>query len=160
MSVTHADLDTLRTLRQSYGPDREVKCGGSVTDLLDRLIAAAEADQPPLPEPEQIGSVVRATCVHGSTGVFVKQGEDSWIALPGQWGRTIQQQSDQWEDLFDITPLRPTVTEADVERAAIAYMSSGEDTEWDGDESEAAKNHARLAVRTVLTAAGIEVSDR
>ena len=104
--VTHADLDVLRRIKEAVGHSG---CG----PLVDRLIAAAEADQPPPPEPEQIGSVVRATCVHGSTGIFVKQGEDSWLALPGWWDRTIQQQSDQWEDLLDITLLYPTVTEED-----------------------------------------------
>lgn len=104
--VTRDDLPVLRDLRRA-GHDGEPEAA-----LLDRLIAAAEADQPPLPE----------------GWVLLRLADNSQRVLWHHDGRlsVLRTQTGLWGDWFGdaeakrdrLTPLRPTVTEADVERVA------------------------------------------
>lgn len=140
--VTHEDLDLLREMREQadYGRIHQAP-------LLDRLIAAAEADQPPLPE----GWVLHTTPA-GSRAVFWHR--DGYLY--------------QWDDDDDAVhpvqpfpssttvPLRPTVTEADVEKATEAWLS---DLEMLGVHPEGGLfQTAKGTIRAAFKAAGIEVT--
>lgn len=150
--VTHDDLDALRGIRHaatsidSWCPEGEVTPGPLA--LLDRLIAAAEADQPPLPE----GWVIRK---HGAVhyhraGVLYSNADCTQVT----W-----QEHDVERELREgsLTPLRPTVTEADVERAArVAWDAMHRHATW-----EALPHGYQAALirtqRAAFGAAGIEV---
>ena len=69
--VTHEDLPMLRGVR-----NRLSTAPGSERDLLDRLIAAAEADEPPLPE----GWVVLTTPSTGSKRILFHHPDGSLTA--------------------------------------------------------------------------------
>ena len=157
-TVTYADLDDLRFLRVAAEtePDQH-----PAILLVDRLIAAAEADRPPLPE----GWVVYRGEYGGQAVYWHRNGalyEDT--NDPGPWDY-VEPNRDR------LTPLRPTVTEADVERAAQALyvLQRGEwvsgkgitpgGTPW-GTSTEAAEHDRFLTLaRAAFEAAGIEVRD-
>src|SRR5699024_9219915 len=77
--------------------------------LLDRLIAAAEADAPPLPE----GWVLLDT-TKGRRALWHEDGDlyEHDMLGGGVWAKVAE------VDRRLLTPLRPTVTEADVEALA------------------------------------------
>ncbi len=110
--VTHADLPDFERLRFA------VANRASERALLDRLIAAAKADAPPLPE-----GWVLAEVDDGSHRVLWRKGGVGYSFDDCAGNRYAL------EDFVSVTPLRPTVTEADVERAAEAawMMLSGRD---------------------------------
>ncbi len=136
--VTHADLHDLERLRR-----RLAVAFHNEEPLLDRLIAAAKADAPPLPE-----GWVLAEADDGSHRVLWHK--DGWLNL-------YSDRSDVYRsvDYFkSVTPLRPTVTEADFGHAAVAAWSkyNGNASTW---------NHLPdwwlAAIRAAFAAAGIEV---
>ena len=137
--VTYADLMALHDLRATYNPTP----GDAIDKLLDRLIAAAEADRPPLPE----GWVLHTTPA-GSRAVFWHR--DGYLQ---QWddddrpSRRVQQFPGS-----TTTPLRPTVTEADVEKAVDVYMEARGLSSWQTQEE------IPPALRAAFEAAGIEVT--
>ena len=103
--VTHDDLDTLRHIR-AY----TINSLGERGELLDRLIAAAEADQPPLPEGWVLATFSdsgRQALYHRDGGFFIRDDETLPIPLTA-------------EERDRLTPLRPTITAEDVERATAA----------------------------------------
>ena len=101
-TVTHEDLPMLRKCR-AVCEDID----GPVALLFDRLIAAAEADQPPLPEGwywvERGEGRCAAYVKDGLISPF-DSGEDTWGSVDRYRNR--------------LTPLRLTVTEAEVEKVA------------------------------------------
>ena len=135
--VTHADLYTLRRARGVF------RDSTPQARLLDRLIAAAEADPPPLPE----GWVVERNPDGESRIVWHKDGVTSMWS-DGTY-ETINARSSS------ITPLRPTVTEADVEKAAYAIFREREGVRYEGCTRDAFLGDARAAFK----AAGIEVTE-
>lgn len=127
--VTHADLPTLQMMRNCTGD------GAESAVLLDRLIAAAEADAPPLPK----GWVVYTD---GDGGERVFWHRDGVL----HFGRDdLPVWSPDADELARCAPLRPTVTEADVERAAVVFMDRIPEQTY------------REVTRDILKAAGIEV---
>ena len=108
--VTHADLpviDTLASLRPSMFRDEDAY--QAVSEFLARARAAAEADAPPLPE----GWVLLNT-TKGRRALWHEDGDlyEHDMLGGGVWIKVAE------VDRNRLTPLRPTVTEADVERAA------------------------------------------
>ena len=127
--VTYADLNALRALRSD--------CSEFEKDeqrLLDRLIAAAEADAPPLPE----GWVVYADSEDGQRVFWHSSGDLSIYKDAGLW-------SSDRGDLARCTPLRPTITEAEFE-AAVATLE------------DRFVQTSRGITRDMFKAAGIEVA--
>lgn len=140
--ITYDDLNTIEDARRwiaNVPVGQEAVSGKArVLDLLDRLRVEAEADQPPLPE----GWVLHTTPA-GSRAVF--------------WHR--DGRLHQWDDddrssrpvrpfpSSTTTPLRLTVTEADVEKAGQKIEDAALDL-----------TYADLA-RAAFEAAGIEVRD-
>ena len=111
-----------------------------VLELLTRLIEAAEADQPPLPE----GWVVLDMPPQGSRRVLWHEAGCLYV---GPNGHEHLGDVGAFDRRDRLTPLRPTVTEADVEKAAMVINDDG--------------ILPRPAVmRAAFEAAGIEVSDR
>lgn len=102
--VTHEDLALIEDIEAAYGES------GPGAALLARLRAAAEADRPPLPEPMHRGAVVVGE--GGIEWVRVHPGGDAWVNGYGRWAA--------WEEIGarSVKSPRPTVTEADVEKAA------------------------------------------
>lgn len=136
--VTRADLDVLRGIYRRLIPEEDYE-----RDLLVRLIDAAEADTPPLPD-----GWVMAKDSGGARRVMWHQDGALWTYDDGSV-------SDFSFDYFKaVSPLRPTVTEADVERAAEAAWrkQTGNAATW---------NHLPELwldiVRAAFAAAGIEV---
>lgn len=153
--VTHADRQPLADLRQwiAHQPDHpwtDVR-RSHLIDTLDRLIAAAEADAPPLPE----GWVLHDDGLLGSR-VFWHRGGDLYYQ---------RECRDMWHrDITPIrkylTPLRPTVTEADVERAARAAAEQSTAIKRDvwSAVPESTQELWRSVARAAFAAAGIEVT--
>lgn len=113
--VTHADLQTLRRLRNKDEHLREwsQKEIADTDVLLDRLIAAAEADAPTLPEGWYLW---RDEHSGASTAVYVKGGRISrWDDGDGLFGQVIPGNRDR------LTPLR-SITEAEFRAAALAEI--------------------------------------
>lgn len=135
--VTHADLGDLLDLR-SHCADFDSDEAERKVEMLDRLIAAAEADAPPLPE----GWVLHTTPA-GSRAVFwhrdgylYQWDDDEHSSRPVQPFRSSV-----------TTPLRPTVTPADVEKAVRAVEAL---------EAKAVVDN-KAYVRAAFAAVGIEV---
>ena len=146
--VTHEDLDAARALAEAanrHGTEAS-------RELARSILAAAEADQPPLPE-----GWVLLRYKDGSHGVFYYSGRgDALTRYDNGTGGII------WvEDMRDrLTPLRPTVTEADIEKAAMAlYGVDDIENGWPEWAVEAAKTTGRKKARDILAAAGIEVGN-
>lgn len=136
--VTHADLERLRIIRHCLDLPENVAL------LLERLIAAAEADAPPLPE----GWVLYNTPL-GRRALWHEGGVlyiEDMVASQYRPASAIA-----WDR---VTPLRPTVTDADVERAAEAawVTHTGNASTW---------NHVPELwldiARAAFAAAGVEV---
>ena len=140
--ITYADLDTLRGVRRIF------RDGTPRASLLDRLIAAAEADQPPLPE----GWYAFESVTHGTLHVYVKGGmvsaSDVCVCDECSWGRVI-------DYVHRLTPLRPTATPEQIE-AAARVVSGYPKESWAGM-STVAKGHHLDRALGILAAAGIEV---
>ena len=147
-TVTYGDLSVLRVARDETGD-------GAVVALLDRLIAAAEADRPPLPEgwylvsvTNQEGEHVGNRMVFHADGSLYERDDRNWYygALDTMRDR--------------LTPLRPAVTEADVEKATQVLYGVGDlDDGWPEWASEDVRSAYRNKVRAAFEAAGIEVRD-
>lgn len=145
--VTHEDLAVLRDLRNSEG----FYDGDAADALLNRLIAAAEADVPPLPEGwvlATFGDGGRQPLYHRDGGFFIK--DDGSLPIP-----LTAEERDR------LTPLRPTVTEADVEKAAASIRDqlvswAADVPSWDEIAVSDRAHYRRLAI-AAFTAAGIEV---
>ena len=144
-TVTYADLGVLRDIDAAVrGHDVDAS---AVAALLDRLIAAAEADRPPLPEGWYLWDAGGARSVVYVTGEHMSRWDDG----DGYFGKA---------DRDLLTPLRPTVTEADVEKAAqVLYGVEVLDGGWPEWASEDAKSAYRNVARAAFGAAGIEVHD-
>ena len=144
--VTHEDLDAARALAEAanrHGTEAS-------RELARSILAAAEADQPPLPE-----GWVLLRYKDGSHGVFYYSGRgDALTRYDNGTGGII------WvEDMRDrLTPLRPTVTEADVEKAARAGHEAEYTAAWGALHVETREAYKRQ-VRAAFAAAGIEVRD-
>lgn len=112
--VTHADLDAITVLDRvrprEYVSEDEYQV---VAELLARLRAAAEADQPPLPE----GWYSWRTDSNGNVHVWHDGNDRLWLY-------------DSCKELFGyvtqhrdrLSPLRPTITREDVKRAHVAWL--------------------------------------
>lgn len=102
--VTHADLPDLERLSR-----RLTATFGDQEPLLDRLIAVAKADSPPLPEDWMLAEHADGThrVLWHKDGTLWLNDDCTGASFSVEWFVTV-------------TPLRPTVTEADVERAAEA----------------------------------------
>ena len=143
--VTHEDLSALRGIREA-ATSRDTYYPGDATSkfnpiaLLDRLIAAAEADQPPLPE----GWVL----LDGDDGSKYPYWHEDNRLYRGRGGDAYKIEATAASMRDRLTPLRPTVTEADVEKAASEVERLAIDL-----------NYTDLT-RAAFEAAGIEVSDR
>lgn len=147
--VTYADRTDLLNLRAMV-EDFDSDAAERQTHLLDRLIAAAEADQPPLPE-----GWVLLRYSDGSHGVFYYPGRgDVLTRYDNGTGGTISVEAVR----KDLAPLRPTVTEADVEKAADrarrAYTEAGQAWEFISDST---RQRWVAVARAAFKAAGIEV---
>ena len=149
--VTHADLpviDTLASLRPSMFRDEDAY--QAVSEFLARARAAAEADAPPLPE----GWVLLNT-TKGRRALWHEDGDlyEHDMLGGGVWIKVAE------VDRNRLTPLRPTVTEADVEKGAEAAavestaVASGV---W-GALPEGTQDLWRATARAAFTAAGVEV---
>ena len=114
--VTHEDLSALRGIREAatspdtYYPD-DATAKLTPLALLDRLIAAAEADQPPLPEGwvllrDHNGS--HRALWHNDGVLFDRDDSTGCRAVVGS--RVAPHDR--------LTPLRPTVTESQIKAAA------------------------------------------
>ena len=125
---------------------------GDVRDMLDDLIAAAQADQPPLPE----GWVV----LDGSDGGQYAYWHKGNRLYGGKGGHAYKIEATAESMRDRLAPLRPTVTEADIEKAAMAlYGVDDIENGWPEWAVEAAKTTARKKARDILAAAGIEVGN-
>ena len=134
--VTHEDLSVLRGLRDRLTPEDDYE-----RDLLDRLIAAAEADAPPLPE----GWVLLRFADGAQRVLWHHNGLLSVVyptrrPLSTDYFGTVEGRRER------LTPLRPTVTEADVEKASQVLRRRGMVDYRSGE-----------VARELLTAAGVEV---
>ena len=139
--VTHADLKILRRLRVDEADLSNAPNDDAVIRLLDRLIEAAEADAPTLPE----GWYLYARYGGGQAVLFVDD-EGDVLEHTGS-----DQRVGTVADLRDrLTPLRPTVTEADFSRAR--------DRAW-AVLGNIPVSTAEAALRAAFEAAGIEVRD-
>ena len=114
--VTHEDLSALRGIREAatslttYYPD-DATAKLTPLALLDRLIAAAEADQPPLPEGwvllrDHNGS--HRALWHNDGVLFDRDDSTDCRAIVGS--RVAPHDR--------LTPLRPTVTESQIKAVA------------------------------------------
>ena len=111
--VTYGDLEQLREMRDEV-LDHYSDRGPAAGDLLDRLIAAAEADRPPLPE--------------GWYWLREESGDRRLVRVQPNGDITVTERGSVHIATLDslrggrdrLTPLRPTITEADVEKAAQA----------------------------------------
>ena len=162
--VTHEDLLTLRGVRARTSVN-----DGESLRLLDRLITAAEADRPPLPEgwvaiePHEVreGDIVSVYYegrddveghrYTGRVGVdedggafFIHDAERDFLAV---YLTLLSKAPEGVRDFRRLTPLRPTVTEADIERAASEIERLAIDL-----------NYTDLT-HAAFKAAGIEVRD-
>lgn len=136
--VTHADLDAIALIESAVDQHNP---GMAARVLVQKLRAAAEADQPPLPDGYAIRTAGVFQYLH-----FVKGGQvsdcrrtDDELDYPED--PSVYQHS-TWE------PLRPTITEADVEKAIDAYFEA----DMSGDITD------RGAFRKAFEAAGVEVA--
>ena len=131
--VTHEDLPMLRKCRAACED-----ADGPVALLFDRLIAAAEADRPPLPE----GWVVYDTGNDGQTVYWHEAGR-----LFVYRASVVDREGLEVERFTRdrLTPLRPAVTEADVERAAQTLGK------WTAD-------YRKTTILRIFEAVGIEVT--
>ena len=141
--ITHEDLNALRAINDSL-PVSLVQ-EGPAQHLLDRLIAAAEADQPPLPL-GTVAWVTKRTTGQRLIGQRIAMGcngtRPAWQVGEATW----------WDrDLSDVEPLDPTVTAEQRDRVA--------DEIWDQSVG-VAKSAMREAMVDAFKAAEIEVSDR
>lgn len=140
--VTYVDLGLLQAMRQS------ATYRGATTDLLDRLIAAAETVDPPLPEGWVLlydpgyGDGPRVVW-HRANCLFIRR--DDVL----HWGTVAEHRN-------NLTPLRPKVTEADIERGAIAAHEAEYIAKW-AALHETTQAGIRNMIRAALAAAGIEV---
>lgn len=154
--VTRDDLAALRALRSD--------CSVFEKDeqrLLDRLIAAAEADQPPLPEGWVLASISGMSFPYWHSDGLLYQGITDDDGTPMTKRDRVGAHNREW-----ITPLRPTVTEADVERAAEAHRADrlglnryriSEHCDWN-DLPEADRQGYVRSMHAAFKAAGIEVT--
>lgn len=105
--VTHEDRDAIAYLIGLIGPitDADPKTMSAAADFLGRAAAAAEADQPPLPE----GWVIR----EDGGAHYHRDGEMFTNAdcRTRTWSRE-DAMAQEW------TPLRPAVTESQIKAAA------------------------------------------
>lgn len=109
--VTYADLQDLREAKAVV--HRHLAVDGPAGTLLDRLIAAAEADAPDYP----LGTVAHITRRGGQRLVGQR------VALgPGGSRLAWQVGTSLWFDsgVVEVEPVRPAVTESDMEQAATA----------------------------------------
>ena len=148
--VTHEDRLIIEDIFSASTPDdwtEEQKEASA--DLYRRLIAAAEADQPPLPEGWVVESypdgISRIVWHKGGATSMWSDGKYETVTGPGS----------------RLTPLRPTVTEADVEKAALCYYDDDSEglAEWPEWSGPMSRQHCKQRARAVLAAAGIEVRD-
>lgn len=174
--VTHADLDALALIEGAVNIHSP---GMAARALVAKLIAAAEADQPPVweyrltdspkmlreslcvaqaaisnhptaggPHPERhvarLGRLIDECDRHRPLGVGGKH-NDLHTATCGCEGHCPTR----------LTPLRPTVTAEDVEKAAYAIFREREGVRYEGCTRDAFLGDARAA----FAAAGIEVRD-
>ena len=195
-TVTYEDLKILRGMRRDYdGGDNPTVVDEAHAALLDRLIAAAEADRPPLLWEYRLADspkMLRETLCVAQAAISSAHLTELY-ARPhiDRLGRLIDEcdrhrpidNGGKHGDLHTatcgceghlpdrLTPLRPTVTEADVERAAQALyvLQRGEwvsgkgitpgGTPW-GTSTEAAEHDRFLTLaRAAFEAAEIEVRD-
>ena len=124
---------------------------GDVRDMLDDLIAAAQADQPPLPE----GWVV----LDGSDGGQYAYWHKGNRLYGGKGGHAYKIEATAESMRDRLTPLRPTVTEADVEKAAQAAAEESTAVSRDvwGAMPEGTQSLWRAVARAVFAVAEIEV---
>lgn len=163
-NIRHVDLPALRETRSvlleaGYAPD------AYPVAMTDRLIAAAEADAPPLPAgwyllDQNPGDGLLDFHRQGWVYALWHDGEGGLWSRPGK--ATVQGGAYFGKvELFRdrLTPLRPTVTEADVERAAEAWLEdrmSGV-APWCCLHPEQRDPYLR-SMRAAFEAAGIEVT--
>ena len=135
--VTHADLDAIKVIERECA---SIPCSGEAADLLRRLRAAAEADQPPLPEGwvllEDANGRGQIPYWHESGWLFSQR--DSVSGIPGAMRAASVRHR--------LSPLRPTITETDLEKAAEAADEYASD-EWSWT----------ALMKRAFEAAGIEV---
>ena len=150
--VGYEDLATLRNIRTEVcRPNNHptgCTCPGS--ELLDRLIAAAEADRPPLPEGwvllrDHNGS--HRALWHNDGVLFDRDDSTGCRAVVGS--RVAPHDR--------LTPLRPPATEADVEKAARAAHTAEFIAEWSALHEGTRASYKRQ-IRAAFEAAGIEVT--
>lgn len=149
--VTHQDLNTIEDARRwiaNVPVGHEVNGKARVLDLLDRLRVEAEADAPPLPE-GWVAVTVRpgseAVFWHRDGGLYQWADDDEVWEIPQSVRKTL-------------TPLRPTVTAEDVEKAAEAARGKSGYYPW-GAVDESMRDAWRKIARTAFEAVGIEVRD-
>lgn len=114
-------------------------------DVVREFIAAAEADQPPLPE----GWVVLELGGGTSRAYYHCDGHLREWTL----GTPIGAVGSEKFPRDRLTPLRPTITEADVEKG-MAAMRERRGLTW----MDRTDGTVRADVEAILTAAGIEVT--
>jgi len=131
--ITHADLDTLRQVRTWCSQEAEALAAA----LLDRLIAAAEADQPPLPE----GWVVLGMPTKGSRRILWHEAGCLYV---GPNGHEHLGDVDAFDRRNRLSPLRPTISRADFDRA------------WETHKAEVGTVYG-TALHAAFEAAGVEV---
>lgn len=139
--VTHEDLPSLLQMRQEIPMDPT----SQRAQILDRLIAAAEADQPPLPE-----GWVLLRLADGTHRALWHEGGCLYLGPDGG-----QHEGDVGAlgNRDRLTPLRPTVTEADVDRAREAGTVAAA-----GTIAEQSYALHRRIIRAALDSLGIEVT--
>lgn len=136
--VTHEDLAAIEALggaAREWSKQEAI----AVKSFLSRLRAAAKADAPPLPE----GWAIR-THPNGDQEACYSHGDGTFsVWLPAD-DRSVKFHVGDWPHVT-FTPLRPTITEADAERAAVVLMDRIPTQTY------------RDVTRDMLKAAGIEV---
>ena len=134
-TVTYEDLDAIAVIERECSA---LSCEGQAIELLRRLRAAAEADRPPLPE----GWVLLRLEDEEYTALWHQDGM-LWTTSSAMtlWSNNLARHRDR------LTPLRPTIAEADVEKAADAFLAASEGMSTKG------------SLRAAFEAAGIEVRD-
>lgn len=146
-AITHEDLPHIAAIEKMMdrgGPGVPSGQWNDLVEFVKHLRITAEAAVPPLPEGWVVytreGGLQQVLYHHGG-------GMCSTYHAHDYVGRAHY-------DLSRLTPLRPTITEADVERAVEAYADTLE-----GPGSGGYAVRRSVAIRAALKAAGIEVEE-